>query len=259
MAQNGKTGRNLINKLFRKERHVRTHQREFDHYDKSFLNEEVIDRENKVERLMRKVARRLERAFSFAPEAHKPAMSSRQKVNVARVVYAPNPSGHAIQLTMANASINEYEGFLPGDIVVFLNGHLKGQNLAIVNVPDASHLLLEDAPAVVVPATHAHFIGQVAGMTSSVTIQADNAGAAGNSISLTFDGSTSISAEILAWNTANPGNTASLLSGNGSQLPNNGQVINLSGGQDGSTTFETSESNITVRININGVKNDYEQ
>lgn len=144
MAINGKSGARLIQKLFRRERHVRTDVREFDRYDKVNRQEETIDASNKQERLLRKVKRRLDRAFGFAVEAKLPPMSSRQKVNVARVAYIPNPSGFAIQLTMANSLINEFEGFQPGDIVVFLNGQLKGQNLAVVAVPDASHLLLED-------------------------------------------------------------------------------------------------------------------
>lgn len=243
----------LIQKLFRRERWVKTNQRTFDHYDKVNRQEETIDASNKQERLLRKVKRRLDRAFGFAVEAKLPPMSSRQKVNVDRVVYL---SGHATQLTFS-VPLLDYEGWAVGDRVVFLNGHLKGQDLAVVNIPDSTHLLLEDAPAVVVPAKHANFVGQVAGMTSSVTIQADNAGTAGNSISLSFDGSTSITAEIAAWNTANPSNTASLLSGSGAQIPNNLQTINLSGGTAGSTTVETAETNITVRININGSKRSY--
>lgn len=119
-----------------------------DSYDQVFLQPDTLDKSNKIERVMRKVARRLQRAFGHSPEAHKPFMDSRQKVGVERVVYG---LGHAIQLTMANSAIIEHEGFLPRDVVIFLNGALKGKNLLVVAVPDSSHLLLEDVASYVGP------------------------------------------------------------------------------------------------------------
>src|SRR5690606_40871944 len=50
----------------------------------------------------------------------------------------------------------------------------------------------QDALDALNPAVAASFTGQVAGMTTDVTLTADEAGAAGNSISLTGDGSTYI-------------------------------------------------------------------
>lgn len=76
----------------------------------------------------------------------------------------------------------------------------------------------------------ASYTGQVAGMTSDVTITADNKGTAGNSVTLNFDGVLTISDAISNFNTANPSNTISLLSGIGSQIPNNLTSISLSGG-----------------------------
>lgn len=81
-------------------------------------------------------------------------------------------------------------------------------------------------------AVAASFVGQVAGMTTDVTIEADTASADGNSILLEFDGLDDIDAAILAWNTANPANTASLTDGDGSQIPDNGEEIQLAGGSD---------------------------
>lgn len=78
----------------------------------------------------------------------------------------------------------------------------------------------------------AFFTGQAAGMTTDVTITADNEGTAGNSIALMFDGSTSIDDALDAWNLANPSNTASLTSGDGSQIPDNAEEIDLAGGVD---------------------------
>ena len=150
----------LTQKIFRRERYVRSHVRSakggaLDQYDKMKKENQYVDKSNKVERLVRKVKRRLDRAFGFAVEAKLPEMTSRRKnINVARVVYAPAPTGHAIQLTLPNALIIEREGYLPGDIAIMLNGLLKGKNLAIVAIPDSTHILLEDVPTYVGPETN---------------------------------------------------------------------------------------------------------
>lgn len=74
------------------------------------------------------------------------------------------------------------------------------------------------------------FVGTVAGMTTPVTIQADNAGTAGNSITLSFNGSSDIDTVLAAWNSANPSNLASVVFGDTAQVPNNGTSITLSQG-----------------------------
>lgn len=78
----------------------------------------------------------------------------------------------------------------------------------------------------------AFFTGQVAGMTTDVTIVADNEGTAGNSVSLPFDGTDDIDTAISDWNLANPGNTVTLTDGDGSQIPDNLETIDLAGGVD---------------------------
>jgi hypothetical protein len=77
------------------------------------------------------------------------------------------------------------------------------------------------------------FKGQVAGMTTDVFIGAVTAGTAGDNIELNFDGVDSINTVIGAWNAANTSNTAELVSGNGSQVPNSGEQIVLLGGTEG--------------------------
>lgn len=72
------------------------------------------------------------------------------------------------------------------------------------------------------------FTGQVAGMTTDVTITADVAGLAGD-ITLVQDGS-DIDALIAAWNLANAANTVTLTAGDGSQIPT--ANITLAGGAD---------------------------
>jgi len=81
-------------------------------------------------------------------------------------------------------------------------------------------------------AVASQFTGQVAGMTTNVTIDADVAGIAGD-ITLVQDGS-DIDALITAWNGANIGNTVTLSLGDGSQIPTANIV--LAGGADGIDT-----------------------
>ena len=72
-------------------------------------------------------------------------------------------------------------------------------------------------------ATKGTFTGQVAGMTSNVTIRALGFGTSGNAV-LSFDGSTLIEDAI-----ANNG-AVELVSGDGTQVPNDGEDISLTGG-----------------------------
>ena len=78
--------------------------------------------------------------------------------------------------------------------------------------------------------TKAQYSGQVAGITKNVLIRATTAGTAGNSITLTFDGSDDIDTVLAAWNAANTSNTAELVSDGGAQVPDNGEEMTLSGG-----------------------------
>ena len=83
-----------------------------------------------------------------------------------------------------------------------------------------------------IAAVAASFTGQVAGMTTNVTIDADVAGAAGN-ITLSGDGVSDIDALIASHNGGAAANEqVTLSSGDGSQVPDNGADIVLSGGSD---------------------------
>lgn len=92
----------------------------------------------------------------------------------------------------------------------------------------------------------ASFSGQVAGMTTDVTIEADVAGSAGN-ITLTADSITDIDGLIAAHNGANPSNTVTLTSGDGSQVPTANIV--LSGGE-GTAAAASDEllRNLTIAL-----------
>jgi hypothetical protein len=84
-------------------------------------------------------------------------------------------------------------------------------------------------------ANKAEYVGTPDGTTSKLVIRADNVGTAGNSITLTFNGSQNVDNRLAAWNSANPTNTATIIYGNGSSNPNNGETITLSGGVAGGT------------------------
>jgi len=79
-------------------------------------------------------------------------------------------------------------------------------------------------------AMFASFTGTPAGLTTPITLTAANAGVAGNSISLTGDGTSTVNQLISAWNLAHPSNQVNLTSGVGTQVPNNAVVIALAGG-----------------------------
>jgi hypothetical protein len=89
-----------------------------------------------------------------------------------------------------------------------------------------------------VPAVAAQFSGQVAGMTTDVTIDADVAGIAGN-VTLVAAPLTDIDALIAAHNLAFPANTLTLSVGDGTQIPTANIV--LSGGADAYPNALTEE------------------
>src|ERR1700722_15179958 len=71
----------------------------------------------------------------------------------------------------------------------------------------------------------ASFTGTIPGTATPVTITANVAGTAGNSVVLTGDGVSTINVLIANWNTANPGNTIALTLGDdGTQTPTGGST-----------------------------------
>lgn len=79
-------------------------------------------------------------------------------------------------------------------------------------------------------AIKAFFDAAVPGVTGNVQLEADVAGTIGNDIELTGDGVKDLDTLVSEWNTANPTNTVTLLSANGADIPNDTEVIPLSGG-----------------------------
>jgi hypothetical protein len=103
---------------------------------------------------------------------------------------------------------------------------------------------LTDKPATFAPSTHAssHLagtpgiaasytgIGESETFSEEVVIIANTAGTAGNNITLTFDGVDDVDTVLAAWNSANQSNQATLDSGDGEQIPEDGDSLQLSGG-----------------------------
>jgi hypothetical protein len=73
---------------------------------------------------------------------------------------------------------------------------------------------------------NSRYRGVVSGMTYPVEIQADNVGDLGT-ITLTGDSVSDVDTLIAAWNAANPGNTCTLISGPGVQVPDMFETITL--------------------------------
>jgi hypothetical protein len=104
---------------------------------------------------------------------------------------------------------------------------------------------------------------QVEGMPTPVLVRANAAGTAGNSITLTFNGSQSIINRLSAWNSANPSNQATLIWGDGSQIPDDGESITLAGGVAGGSDPIPSFSQLAVNdgndvslVSLNGASSD---
>jgi len=75
-------------------------------------------------------------------------------------------------------------------------------------------------------------VGTPTGLSTPVTITANTAGINGDSIELLADGVLNVNQLIANWNIADPSNTISLTSGNGSQIPTFGTTFTLVGGTD---------------------------
>lgn len=116
-----------------------------------------------------------------------------------------------------------------------------------VTVTQNGPLLTFSAPAIAGVA--ASFTGQIAGMTTNVTITANTLGTIGNSVILTADGTSSIATLIATWNTDNPSNQITLTSGDGTQIPTSG-IIQLAGGVNSATAFNLISGGVVVGDNV---------
>ena len=133
-----------VNKLARRARYIKERQR--GKYDKENKLEKQLAKSPRAFKLSRKEQRRQDRNFGNDAVSQKPVLAFRSQAPasaVARVVYVPNPSGHGIQMTMPSGLIAAI-GIQPNDIIQFRNGALAGQELLVVALPDATHIMLTD-------------------------------------------------------------------------------------------------------------------
>lgn len=98
------------------------------------------------------------------------------------------------------------------------------------------------ASAVEVVNIAASFLGPVAGVTGVVEITANSGGTEGNSVLLTGDGVKDLQTLVNEWNLSDPIVSITLISVNGSDIPDPGEEIQLTGGKynlppDGTPSF----------------------
>jgi hypothetical protein len=115
--------------------------------------------------------------------------------------------------------------------VTSVNGETGAVSLSAADVgaAAAAHAASHRAGTPAIAASYTG-IGDNETFSEQVTITANTAGTAGNNITLTFDGVDDVDTVLAAWNSANPSNQATLDSGYGAQVPDNGDSLQLSGG-----------------------------
>jgi hypothetical protein len=131
-------------------------------------------------------------------------------------------------LSSYEASMAEIRQYL---VVAFANANL-GNLLADKFAQAAACLVAKAAQEAEVPAVAAAFDAAVAGVTGNVELEADVAGVDGNDILLIADGVKDLDTLVADWNAANVGNEVSLLSANGSDVPDAAEEMQLAGGAD---------------------------
>lgn len=150
--------------------------------------------------------------------------------SVAMVLSGPVPVAQPCQaqITISNSSVGTNVSL--SQIVPFVaSSSESGYQSAMPVAPGSQPLPLPVVPGASA-AVAAHYTGTIAGTATPVTLTAVTPGTGGNSIVITGDGTSMISALITAWNGAHPSNQVTLSSGDGTQIPSNGAMAALSGG-----------------------------
>lgn len=121
-----------------------------------------------------------------------------------------------------------------GEILRILNPNAIDESSSYTSSTFACTSSVSEGDTVIISspvvAQAASFSGIKTGMSTSITIVADNLGTNGNLVFLTFNGTDTINDAINSWNLLNPANSITLANGDGNQTPNNGQTIALTGG-----------------------------
>lgn len=148
---------------------------------------------------------------------------------------APTVSASLIQVDLTNSD----NGVQVASKIAAAMNNISGKPFSVTSLTNIVSMSPNVAGAVVTPInvgtlnyTYASFTGVITGTATSVTITSNFAGPAGATVSLTFTGSNTISQAINTWNVANPLNSVTLTSGDGTQIPSAGSQ-GLSGGTAG--------------------------
>lgn len=145
--------RALVNKLKRRQKSLRMDRNGFDRRDKQDQAEEVLFK-TKGYKAMRGVQRRLDAKFGLDAVAQDPMLAKRLNVlNLERIDYDDPNGDFGIEATLA-AGLIAAVGIRPNDIIKICEGALKGQELKVVAVTDATHLRLEDVASFASPETN---------------------------------------------------------------------------------------------------------
>ena len=143
------SGKKTVAKVARRAKKVKAKTKGKRQYEKTAKGSKVLAKSPKAGELVRKAERRMDRSFGKDLIGQKPALGkSVMAVSVGRYDYGAGDYG--VRLTLA-AGQNSYAsaGLLAGDLVkVSKQGSaLEGKYLKVAAVTDATHLRLEDVPA----------------------------------------------------------------------------------------------------------------
>jgi hypothetical protein len=165
---------------------------------------------------------------------------------------APTVSGNLVQVDLLSTD-NGIQ--VATKIAAAMNAIASGP-FSVTSLTNIVSLTNDIAGVVVAPIsigtmdyTPATFSGTIAGTSTAVVLTANFAGPAGASILLTFTGSNTISQAIATWNTANPLNSVTLTSGDGTQVPSTG-TQGLSGGSAGTATVSQISAGVAPTGNF---------
>ena len=140
----------IVQKLTRRSKSVKRKAGPYDTTNKADKREEVLAKSPRAYKLAVKVQRRLDRQLGNDMIAQKPAIAFRLNVTTVERHDYDGMGDFGIRLTLASGLIVNTR-MRPNDIVEILEGAMKGRQLRIVEVTDATHLRLEDVASYVGP------------------------------------------------------------------------------------------------------------
>lgn len=139
-------GNKLIKKVMRRAKNVRKNvDSDYKRYDKVDKSSSVAAGSPGVYKLLKGMARRRDSKFGqdTVMNQPKPLLALNMTATTAER-FDFGGSDYGIRLTLP-AAVQAFAGLRPGDMIQFLEGFLAGRYLAVVSLPDSTHVRLEDA------------------------------------------------------------------------------------------------------------------